>query len=314
MEKAISLPGRLLSHPALLKTVDMHKNLVIVRSGDQSLHEFWLEGPGERNWDLLVDYFGDDPDRYCRNDVERLASKGPKWPCLGRLITDFGERIADYDYVWFPDDDLMSDKASINRFFEMCREYHLELAQPALTLDSYVGHAITLRNKKFQIRFTNFVEIMAPCFSTAFLRRCAPSFGETISGWGLDYLWPSWVSSPERIAIVDAVAVRHTRPLGGPNYQALADRGLTAADEMRQLFHRYGIQSIAQFVTGGVDIQGRHLSAANETHSALVAALLAGYLPELANQIDAILLVVQPHLDLLPTATWIPEDYRLTEA
>ena len=54
------------------------KNLVIVRAGDSSLHEEWLQGEGERNWDLIVNYFGDDPQRYRKDDVQRIDSKGPK--------------------------------------------------------------------------------------------------------------------------------------------------------------------------------------------------------------------------------------------
>jgi hypothetical protein len=80
-----------------------------------------------------------------------------------------------------------------------------------LTLDSIAGHIVTLTNRSFKLRFTNFVEIMAPCFSRNFLKRCAPSFGANLSGWGLDYLWPTWAESPSKVAIIDSVAVRHTR-------------------------------------------------------------------------------------------------------
>ncbi len=45
------------------------KNLVIVAAGDASLHEGWLAGAGERSWDLIVNYFGEDPQRYRRDDV-----------------------------------------------------------------------------------------------------------------------------------------------------------------------------------------------------------------------------------------------------
>ena len=64
--------------------------------------------------------------------------------------------------------------------------------------------------------------------------RCVASMAENVSGWGLDLLWPTQVSEPRRIAILDSVAVTHTRPIGGPNYQHLHDRGGTALDELRQ--------------------------------------------------------------------------------
>jgi len=187
----------------------MRKALVIVRAGDTSLHESWLAGEQDRQWDLLVNYFGDDPNRFRHGDVRRIDSKGPKWPALYELITELSDDIRAYDYVWLPDDDLACDQNTINKFFNICRDYNLELSQPALSSDSHLGHAITLRNHSFQLRFTNFVEIMAPCFSADFLCRCTPSFGENLSGWGLDYLWPSWVTDASRIAIIDATSIRH---------------------------------------------------------------------------------------------------------
>ena len=69
------------------------RNLVIVRAGDASLHEQWLAGDGERNWDLIVNYFGDDPARYRNEDVRRIDSKGPKWPALHDLIQELGQEV-----------------------------------------------------------------------------------------------------------------------------------------------------------------------------------------------------------------------------
>ena len=63
----------------------MRRNLVIVRAGDSSLHPRWLAG-ANRNWDLLVNYFGDDPLLHRRDDVIRLDSKGPKYPALRVLL------------------------------------------------------------------------------------------------------------------------------------------------------------------------------------------------------------------------------------
>jgi hypothetical protein len=292
----------------------MRRALVIVRAGDTSLHEGWLAGPEDRTWDLLVSYFGDDPQRFRGEDVRRIDAKGPKWPALHALVRELADEIGAYDYVWLPDDDLACDKETINRLFAMCREHRLELAQPALSPTSHLGHAITLRNRSFRLRFTNFVEVMAPCFSADFLRRCAPSFGENISGWGLDYLWPSWASDAGRVAIIDAAIIRHTRPVGGPNYRVLTERGITARDELLQLAAKYGIRAAARFVTGGITLDGRHLSASDGSHPALVAELIAGYLPELGGNAPELLRLIEPSLALLPPAVWVPEQYHAAPA
>ena len=52
------------------------RNLVVVRAGDSSLHPGWLAGPGERNFDLVVSYFGDDPAKFKAPDVARVDQKG----------------------------------------------------------------------------------------------------------------------------------------------------------------------------------------------------------------------------------------------
>jgi hypothetical protein len=47
------------------------QHLVVVRAGDNSLHPHWLAGDGDRTWDLVVSYFGDDPDIFKVDDVVR---------------------------------------------------------------------------------------------------------------------------------------------------------------------------------------------------------------------------------------------------
>jgi hypothetical protein len=218
------------------------RNLVIVRAGNSSLHPAWLSGAPERSWDLLVNYFGDDPDKYKDQDILRIDSKGPKWPALKELIETHREIIDRYDYVWLPDDDIATNAADINRLFEIARKYKLALCQPALSLNSYFSWGVTLKTMFTRLRYTNFVEIMVPCFDHDFLLRCLPSMGDNLSGFGLDFLWPHMLASePDRIAIIDAVSVTHTRPVGGPNYALLRERGISAEDEGLQVRRKHGV-------------------------------------------------------------------------
>ena len=275
----------------------MARNLVIVRAGDESLHPAWLGNPGERNWDLIVNYFGDKPDLYRGEGIVRIDSKGPKWPALHETISGLGDRLDEYDYIWLPDDDLACDVQTVNKFFEICAALKLELAQPALTLDSYVSYHFTIRNKFFQVRFNNFVEIMAPCFSRDFLKRCLPSFAANMSGWGLDFLWPTWIEDPAKIAVVDAAAVRHTRPFGGPNYNALKERGVTAQEELDALLEKEGVKFLKPMTRGGIDIQGNVHATWNGGHKGLIQALMYGYLPEFGQHPPALFGIIDPILD-----------------
>jgi len=191
-----------------------------------------MSGPGDRNWDLIVGYTGDDPDRFrsphaVRVDVEDTG--GSKWTVISQLIRTMSETIEQYDYVWFPDCELMTEMASINALFDICAAYGLSLAQPALTADSYLNHAITRVDPGYVLRYTNFVETMAPCFSREFLRRCAPDFAAATAGLGLDSLWPTLLDdeSPDNtMAVIDATTVRNVRRPPAPNRAEIRDSGV----------------------------------------------------------------------------------------
>lgn len=108
------------------------QHLVVVRAGDNSLHPHWLAGDGDRTWDLIVSYYGDDPDIFKVDDVVRIDSKGPKWPALYALFSLYPNLSKDYDYIWLPDDDLMATKADINRLFDICVAYSARFRGQAL--------------------------------------------------------------------------------------------------------------------------------------------------------------------------------------
>jgi hypothetical protein len=210
------------------------RNLVVVRAGDNSLHPRWLRGDGAGNFDLVVSYFGDDPGRYKEGDTVRIDAKGPKWLGLHVLFEQQPEFVKNYDYIFLPDDDLMMSKADISLLFDICHAYGLKAAHPALTWNSYFSHLIALRNSATCLRFTNFIELMAPCLSAAMLDETRGYFGKTLSGWGLEHVWAARAGKAG-MAIVDEVTVFHTRPVGGPNYRILREKGISPWDELRAL-------------------------------------------------------------------------------
>jgi hypothetical protein len=227
-----------------LGTKPVRRNLVLLRAGDTSIHSGWLGGPGaERNWDLIINYFGDDPDKFRGSDSLRLDNKGPKLRGLHDCILAHEQLIRGYDYIWLPDEDLACTCEGINRLFDVCHEYKLKLAQPSLTPDSYFTFPITLNSPPFRLRFTTFVEMMAPCFSRDALWRILPTMTENFSGWGVDHLWASMLAEdPSAIAIVDDVQIRHTRPVGGGKlYDPLKAAGTSAWDEQLTLEKKAGI-------------------------------------------------------------------------
>ena len=236
--------------------MSQRRNLVIVRAGDNSVHPGWL-ADADRNFDIFVSYFGNEQDRYKDSADYHENRKGMKWPVLGELLQARPELVERYAQFWFPDDDIVTDAATISRMFDFASAYRLALAQPALTRESYFSWPLLLQDVRYQLRFTRFVEVMVPVFDREALRTCLPSFTENNSGWGLDWLWPQLLADrgPEAIAIIDAVAVFHSRPVGGGELYKGSGTSVAESDRLA-LFAKYGLApdvlADARHFSGGV--------------------------------------------------------------
>jgi hypothetical protein len=192
----------------------VRSNLVIARVGATSLHPQWLDDASPRSWDLRLAPYQAIPDEARHGcDVADIVV-GPKWTGIRALLNDWpGWR--DYEYIWLPDDDILTDQQTVNRMFDVASGAGLDLFAPALDDDSFFAHFDTRRNASFFGRYVGFVEIMVPGFSRVALERLLPTLdeGETGWGWGLDSVWPKLLGY-QNVAVLDAVTVRHTRPVG----------------------------------------------------------------------------------------------------
>ena len=219
----------------------MSRNLVLAAVGDDSLHRRWLRG--RPDFDLFLVYFGEQPGRYAGDGTYHLDARGQKWQLIHRAITGDPERIARYDAVWCPDDDIAISASGINACFAVLRDYNLQLAQPAVAYGRNVSHPLCAEHAGLLLRYTRFVEIQAPMFSRAALRKLTPTFAETGTGWGLDLVWPGLLGY-EGVAIIDGYPMRHTRLPRSANDEAAAD-----AD---RLVAKYGDDPERFTVTGTV--------------------------------------------------------------
>jgi hypothetical protein len=201
----------------------------LVRAGPSSLHASAVERLDAQNFDYALSWFGDAAPQ-APGAAFVHPQKGAKWPGLQQTLIAHWDTIQQYRHVWLPDDDLLCVPEDVSRMFAICDELQLELAQPALTRDSYFTHVVTLQHSEFQLRFTNFVEIMAPVLSSDMLSRVFPTLAGNISGYGLDALWPRY-SKLGKVAVIDDTPVKHTRPVGGPNYLFSQKAGLAPAHE-----------------------------------------------------------------------------------
>lgn len=217
------------------------RNLVFCRVGDASLHRSWIGDPATRTYDVWLDSFAADDARWAREPARVTADRATvKIPRVARLLRESEGELDRYDAIWFPDDDLALSAGDVDRLFAAFHALGLWLAQPALRGGSHWAHAITLESRRFFARYTNFVEAMAPLFSRDALRTCAGTFSETVSGWGLDLVWPRLLGDPpDRVAIVDAVPVLHTRPVATAAWYS--DLRTEPSEEKRALAARHGV-------------------------------------------------------------------------
>lgn len=256
--------------------------MVIVRAGDRSLHPQWLANTPDRNWDLVVFYQGNDPQRYpvSGDGVVRIDGAGPKWPALGRMLAQTAEIWRQYDAVWLPDDDVAAKGSDINRMFELMGALGLELAQPSLAWEGHVDAPLTLHNPNFAVRFSSFVETWGPCFSRALLDRAVSTFGETTSGRGLGHVWPRFLKNPAtQCAILDCIQVTRARPAGGGVEPAIDPRV-----EMEALLARHRVPGAIQLSYGALDRDARNHNLFDPAGGDFAFRLCEGYVAKLADQ------------------------------
>jgi hypothetical protein len=213
--------------------------LVICRAGDRSLHSHWILDSA-RNFDLYISYFGDEPNKYIKEADYYEQVKGPKWPIIYDIIQNNIEIVSAYSAVWIPDDDILMSTQKINQMFNLFAGFEFDLAQPALTIDSYVKYFELVEKKGVLARHVNFVEVMAPIFSKYCLTKLTHTFNQSRSGWGLDYLWPVLLDY-RNIAVLDATPMTHTRPLGGELYKKNALSPLTDMEGLAALYPHLNI-------------------------------------------------------------------------
>ncbi|WP_170561590.1 hypothetical protein [Ruegeria atlantica] len=244
----------------------MKNSLVVVRAGNKSLHHRWQEIPYEdRNFDLLISYFSDEAFAAFKPEpgVEAVLVKGGKWDGLFKTLAD--RDLDQYDYYWLPDDDLDISAADVNALFDAMQFHGLRIAQPSLTPESYFSHFVFSQCPGFVLRYTNYIEIMAPCLHKDILKKALPLFQGTMSGYGLDYIWCRWAEAGAfRTAILDEIAMHHTRPIGKNLKVAMAASNNLSSEEeeavLKQMFdlsRRTVPVVFAAILQGGQPISGR---------------------------------------------------------
>jgi hypothetical protein len=237
LEEAIALPLETLHWSAPSRPF-----LVCVRSAAGP--PAWVDFGRARSWDLLLSYY-EQPIAFEKRAEMSTRGGLTKFTALWETNRQHDNFLFQYQATLFLDDDIEIRFEDVDALFSIARDFQLALAQPSLSSESSSSWPITLRCPSFRLRFTNFVEIMAPLFSREALERCLETFHESISGWGLDLVWPAILGHPrDAIAIIDEIEITHTRPVDpvqGRFYRYLRDLGVDPYRELEELTRRYDV-------------------------------------------------------------------------
>lgn len=206
-----------------INTHQLKKNCVISAVGTNSLHREWLKGSSDPDFDLHLIVYDNSYNNFYSDTIFITQQKGYKMKLVYNYLKDHPEYLEQYDYFFIPDDDIQMDAFNISQLFHLMKYYNLQIAQPGLS-NSYYSYEHTLREKLCILRYTNFIEIMLPCFSRKSLKKILPTFNENNSGWGIEYHWPLLITSTGKdIAIIDQLNAVHTRPIQSYNEQNIKE-------------------------------------------------------------------------------------------
>lgn len=220
-------------------------NLVFLQSGREACPPYLVP---DRGFDVLRNYYADPGTDICAESDHVLFQRGTKVTGIRAiLLRDPGLLLA-YDYVLFLDDDIALGAEDIARFFKAMKQHSIALAQPLLTPDSDCVWALfkDARNAARIVPVSG-VEVMMPAFSRDALRRVAWTFGETISGFGVDLLWGQTLAVEReagRIAVIGDVLARHEKAIddvGGAFYAFMASNEINPKLELWMVMSENGV-------------------------------------------------------------------------
>ncbi len=198
----------------------------------------------ERNFDIAARFY-EEPgvNQGLADGAEFVMSGGLSKFHAAALFLDETALHSSYDGYFFLDGDLEFDPAQLNHFLSFARAAQMDLAQPALTRDSYSYWNMAYHQPGYVFRTTSFVEVMAPYLSRAALAKTRETFTRSISTYGLDLVWPTLIGG-NAVGVVDAFQIRHRERVdhrSGRFYNYLKSIGVDLDEEERRLLADYGV-------------------------------------------------------------------------
>ena len=108
------------------------------------------------------------------------------------------------------DDDIVIDAARLNALFEVRAKFRVRALQPAFEPSGKLSYAVTRVQPGNNLRYTDFIEMACPLFSTPSLTAFLDVLDDRLSDYGIDYWFLQMLEAnryTDRVAVVDAITV-----------------------------------------------------------------------------------------------------------
>lgn len=238
------------------------RNLIFARVGRLSLHRNWLLDPkASRNWDLQLSTYDEQQADLDDGDFPLSVDTGTKWDSACRYLRGNPDLLDRYDYIMFPDDDLLFEPNGISDLFEIMASHDLDIGQPSLLPSSHISYPVTTHCPSFKLRYGNYVEPMCPIIRTDYLRTLLPVLDRWPTGWGQDDIWTMMMAKPAyRAAFIDASPILHTRPLyTGAVYKTFERLGMNPEGDLNEIRSSFRGLPQPKLIYGGISRSGRKI-------------------------------------------------------
>ena len=202
-----------------------HKSIIVISWDGISTPLSYVLQDTAPDFDLFIfDYSGQD-------NASQLGGLQPafylsqKTECKGDILLGvynhfIQHSVTDFKYIGLLDDDIFISFSDLNKLLFIANMEQLDVFQASLTHDSYYHHRQFIQKAGSVMMPTNWVEIMAPFYSSAVFFEAGKEFNRSISGTGIDvYLIPTIqvLIDKTKTAVVHAVSMKHCRPIRTDN-------------------------------------------------------------------------------------------------
>lgn len=238
------------------------RHLVLFRCGNRAVHRLLYPLPAQRDWDLAMSCYEPPTADDLAQAEYVMTGAVTKWDAFAQVRFGRPEYGFDrYESVMVADDDVVfRDTADIDRLFFIAREQRLSICQASLTPESYGFWTLTRNHPSWFLRYTNFVECMAPVMTQEAIELLREDICAAVSGCGLDLIFHRVLGPNRRMAVIDAVTMTHNAPMdhvNGTFYRFLRSIGIQTAEETRWFLAKYGMDGIEAENIGGIPIAQR---------------------------------------------------------